>query len=400
MRHAPVRRYVLRVSQLIDDLFVRTTLTFCFIGITAPEIVNGEPYTPAVDMWACGVILYATVLGELPFDHRDQASSFRLIKAGAFHSPSKRVSPELDDLLRKLLQVDKVKRFTAAEALEHPFFCKNDAGGPSDSFSLKKNSLASFNASLAKHGHSPGARVVRAAAKLGDELPTLRIKKGEFLIRKGNVCDEIYLIKKGTVAVEVVVNGETVVVATRGVDEFVGEMGADIGGETAKIVEDSEVETVFTSADLLQGTVGANVSPGARTSEINASFDGVTNFKSHKHHNSPTVWVSGKQKINKVTLSQPHTGSKKEPSRRERNLRVADVRALQDVTVAVMNASQMRWLLEHDYGADSELTSAVTARRAELERATSQGIEPLGKEEDSKTRVSFAEHRNRAYSPY
>lgn len=242
--------------------------------------------------------------------------------------------------------------------------------------------------------------MVRAAAKLGDESPTLCIKKGDFLIKKGNVCDEIYLIKKGTVAVEVVVNGETVVVATRGVDEFVGEMGADIGGETAKIVEDSEVETVFTSADLLQGTVWANVSPGARTSEINASFDGVTNFKSHKNHNSPTVWVSGKQKINKVTLSQPHTGSKKEPSRRERNLRVADVRALQDVTVAVMNASQMRWLLEHDYGADSELTSAVTARRAELERATSQEIEPLGKEEDSKTRVSFSEHRNRAYSPY
>ena len=26
---------------------------------------------------------------------------------------------------------------------------------------------------------------------------------------------------------------------------------------------------------------------------------------------------------------------------------------------AVMNAAQMRWLLDHDYGADSELTSSV-----------------------------------------
>ena len=37
---------------------------------------------------------------------------------------------------------------------------------------------------------------------------------------------------------------------------------------------------------------------------------------------------------------------------------------------AVMNAAQMRWLLDHDYGADSELTSAVVDRRRELERAT------------------------------
>ena len=50
--------------------------------------------------------------------------------------------------------------------------------------------------------------------------------------------------------------------------------------------------------------------------------------------------------------------------------RGADVRATTDVTVAVMNAAQMRWILEHDYGADGELSSAVKHRREELEAAT------------------------------
>ena len=85
----------------------------------APEVITGKLYTPAVDMWAAGVIMYATLCGELPFDHRDQQSSFRLIAKGKYHAPCKSLSPDCEDLMRKLLCVDKVARLTAAEALEH-----------------------------------------------------------------------------------------------------------------------------------------------------------------------------------------------------------------------------------------------------------------------------------------
>jgi protein serine kinase H len=87
----------------------------------APEVLNGETYTPAVDMWAAGVILYAALCGELPFDHRDQKSSFKLIVAGKYHAPNVRLSAECADLLNRLLCVNKVKRLTASEALQHPF---------------------------------------------------------------------------------------------------------------------------------------------------------------------------------------------------------------------------------------------------------------------------------------
>lgn len=33
----------------------------------APEIFDGEPYTPAVDIWAAGVVLFTMVTGHMPF---------------------------------------------------------------------------------------------------------------------------------------------------------------------------------------------------------------------------------------------------------------------------------------------------------------------------------------------
>ena len=321
----------------------------------APEVVLGEEYTPSVDMWAAGVILYATVTGELPFDHREQSSSFKLIRAGKFHAPHKRVTPEFTDLLEKLLCVDKVKRLTAHEALLHPFFgkhlgttLKDNNANQGNSEPLQNSSLRSFNQLLAQNESSPGARVTRAATKLGDDLPQRLVRKGELLIKKGDVsADEIFLIKKGRVQVEVVVNGELVVVATRGANEFVGEMGADIDSEGAKEIEDLETDEDSATCN--------------NTKDNRSAFDARAQF-TDRNQSSPTAWISGRSKQNEIhSGSTPHENVKR---------RAADVRAVEDVTVAVMTSTQMRWLLEHDYGADSELTSTVKDRRAELERAT------------------------------
>ena len=374
----------------------------------APEVLNGETYTPAVDMWAAGVILYAALCGELPFDHRDQKSSFKLIVAGKYHAPNVRLSAECADLLNRLLCVNKVKRLTASEALQHPFLGSlrernhrrsddedlrdaespwtNDAkfaatenesvkshsssrrrGDASDQNSVSDApSLRSFHALLAKQESSPGARLARAAdSRFGTDLETRRVLRGELLIREGDVAEEVFLIKKGRVAVEVRVDGKTVVVATRGEGEFVGEMGADVGAEAKKDIAD-------------EGDFGYNPNAkreaGERAEENGALIKNATfDARADAIKTSPTAWVSGASASAEKLLRRGATNddtSDEQTNASSPGRRGADVRALEDVTVAVMNAAQMRWLLDHDYGADSELTSAVANRRKELERAT------------------------------
>ena len=373
----------------------------------APEVLNGETYTPAVDMWAAGVILYATLCGELPFDHRDQKSSFKLIVAGKYHAPNVRLSAECADLLDRLLCVDKVRRLTASEALLHPFLgslrersrgdaeasgvvrgnasekkaahqdtaqVASDRGPPETGrASIERQSdgdapsLRSFHALSAKQESSPGARLARAAAsRFGTDLETRFVREGDLLIKEGDVAEEVFLIKKGRVAVETRVGGATVTVATRGEGEFVGEMGADVGAEAEKDIAD-------------EGDFGYNPDAKRETRrEEDTARVSAFDARANALRTSPTAWVSGASAEKSEKEARSLGGSNGgvpngDGTRRksaEKGRRGADVRALEDVTVAVMNAAQMRWLLDHDYGADSELTSAVVDRRRELERAT------------------------------
>ncbi|KAL3513137.1 hypothetical protein ACH5RR_025854 [Cinchona calisaya] len=88
----------------------------------APEVVSGKLYAgPEVDVWSCGVILYALLCGTLPFDDENIPNLFKKIKGGIYTLPSY-LSPGARELIPKMLVVDPMKRITIPEIRQHHWF--------------------------------------------------------------------------------------------------------------------------------------------------------------------------------------------------------------------------------------------------------------------------------------
>lgn len=88
----------------------------------APEVISGKLYAgPEVDIWSCGVIMYALLCGTLPFDDESIPYLFRKIKGGIYILPSY-LSDSSRDLISKMLVTDPLKRINISEIRKHPWF--------------------------------------------------------------------------------------------------------------------------------------------------------------------------------------------------------------------------------------------------------------------------------------
>ncbi|DAZ93149.1 TPA: hypothetical protein N0F65_006348 [Lagenidium giganteum] len=88
----------------------------------APEVISGRLYAgPEVDVWSCGVILYALLCGSLPFDDESIPNLFKKIRGGMYSLPS-HLSELARDLIPRMLVVDPMKRITIPEIRQHPWF--------------------------------------------------------------------------------------------------------------------------------------------------------------------------------------------------------------------------------------------------------------------------------------
>ena len=116
---------------------------------------QGEKYDGTrADVWSCGVILYALLVGALPFDddnlrqllekvnnHQNQlgASHYLIfggkisdgnyfqVKRGVFHIPHF-VPPDCQNLLRGMIEVSPDKRLTLKEVNRHPWVVAGGKG--------------------------------------------------------------------------------------------------------------------------------------------------------------------------------------------------------------------------------------------------------------------------------
>ena len=118
---------------LVDGCFLDTSCGSP--NYAAPEVISGRMYAgPEVDIWSCGVILYALLCGRLPFDDENISVLFRKIKSRAvrfesiadgLYRPPSFLSEGGRDLIPEMLLNDPVKRITIPEIRKDPWFLQN-----------------------------------------------------------------------------------------------------------------------------------------------------------------------------------------------------------------------------------------------------------------------------------
>ncbi|KAG2790791.1 hypothetical protein JG687_00000396 [Phytophthora cactorum] len=129
------------VNNISDDVSDNSAAEPVFLSDTvgtyqflSPECCSGEPYDPfKVDIWAVGVVFFIFLFGRLPFTSESTRELFDEIIRAEIVLPGTEesgrelsLSPEGQNLLRRLLEKDPEQRITIVEALSHPWFTQDE----------------------------------------------------------------------------------------------------------------------------------------------------------------------------------------------------------------------------------------------------------------------------------
>ncbi|KAF8513471.1 kinase-like domain-containing protein [Gautieria morchelliformis] len=130
----------------------------------SPEVIEGKSYKGNVsDIWSCGVILYALLVGRLPFDHENLRVLLAKVKMAKYETP-KDIPAAARDLISRMLEKDVTQRITVriptrlidsqmTQILKHPFFLSTTPS-PSLLLSVQTPTLYTLSSKTEKAIHS------------------------------------------------------------------------------------------------------------------------------------------------------------------------------------------------------------------------------------------------------
>lgn len=116
----------LGIATVLDTNANDETLPACTVIGTpyymSPEIFSGKSYNEKSDMWAFGCCMYEMLTLRHAFSAKDIDSLvYQIMKKDPPTFPANTYNPLLENLARRMLQRDPMKRYTANSFLKHPF---------------------------------------------------------------------------------------------------------------------------------------------------------------------------------------------------------------------------------------------------------------------------------------
>jgi len=96
--------------------------SFCgTLEYMAPEVIKKKKYGKAADWWSVGILLYDMLVGNPPFQHKNDATLYKKILNDKLKMPTY-LSRECQSLLKGLIHREIRCRLTVTQIKAHPFF--------------------------------------------------------------------------------------------------------------------------------------------------------------------------------------------------------------------------------------------------------------------------------------
>ena len=106
-------------SRIKDIKYFEDLIPFFF----PPEIIKGQEYKEAGDIWCIGLLLYILLTSEIPF----QGNDIKTVKDNIFKLKilwPKDINNDAKDLIKKILKINPKERISLADMIKHPFITK------------------------------------------------------------------------------------------------------------------------------------------------------------------------------------------------------------------------------------------------------------------------------------